>query len=404
MMRNLASKLFVLLFLAVNLRGSLGYIFRFGDPAASPTYSERPVAFFILWNILTWLMLILVAYKVRKLSIKCLAIFLVSLIFSLICLSQAESFNEAESFLFTGAARGIILYGFFFLCLYSNGSWVKISHINKAIEFMAVFGLGFLFYQIYQNHYFGVLPAHSHEGLLIRYGSFYDDSLALGILLPMFAGYFFNKYHKSFPSLLTAAIVCLVAILTGSLTAIGINLIYIAWCFRKRYKLLFFFLCVCLISPIYFIDQINLVLQFKSGSIEGHLGGWNYFKDIGLLNLTGFSAFGNFVESGYILFLSNFGVQILIIVLVFHFATLRACRVILLSSVSSREQHNFTGAAQGLTISVLLANLNLPSIAYPPVYLIVAIFSAIVLTLQRDIKINLPMVSSRPRMIFSRIK
>ena len=380
MMRTFASKLFVLLILAINLRGSLGYIFRFGDPAASPTYSDRPMIFFIIWNILTWLMLILVVLKARTISKKYLAIYSVSVIFSLICLSQTESFY------ILGAARSIILNGFLFLCLYSNGSWIKISHINKAIEFMAAFGLVFLFYQIYQYHYFGVLPAHSHVDQLIRYGSFYDDSLVLGLLLPMFAGYFFNKYQKLFPSLLTAVVVCIVAILTGSMTAMGINFLYVAWNFRKRYGLLLFFFCAGLVLSIYFKDQINQLWSFKSESIDGHLEGLKHFIDLGVLNLVGFQPSGEFAETGYLSFLYNFGMPIFIIVLAFHLKVLFACRAILLEGTSSREMRVFTGAAQGLTISVLLANFNLPPIVYPPVYLMVVIFSAIVITLQRYIK------------------
>lgn len=393
-MRNFASKFFVLLFLAINLRGGLGYIFRWGDPGTSPTYLDRPVIFFIFWNILTWLMLILVIYKARKISKKYLAVYTISLILCLISLPQLESFFVL------GAARGIILYGFFFLCLISNGSWIKISQINRSIEFLAAFGLAFLFYQIYQYNYLGILPAHSNPGQLIRFGSFYDDSLVLGISLPMFAGYFFNKYKKPLPSLLTALIVCVVVILTGTMTAMVIIFLYVAWIFRKRYGLLVLFVCACLIPAIYFIDQIKYLWLFKSGSIEGHLEGWDYFKDIRLLNLTGFFPLDVFVENGYLSLLINFGVPILIIVLAFHFATLRACRAILLSSTSSCEMQNFAGAVQGLSISVLLANLNFPTIVYPPVYLVVAIFSAIVINQQRQLKAwNLPMMTSKPRMI-----
>jgi hypothetical protein len=70
---------------------------------------------------------------------------------------------------------------------------------------------------------------------------------------------------------------------------------------------------------------------------------------------------------------------ILIIVLAFHLKVLSACRAILSKGTSSHEMRVFTGAAQGLSISVLLANLNFPPIVYPPVYLMVVIFSAIVI-------------------------
>ena len=392
-MRNFASKFFVLLLVVTNLRGSLGYIFRFGDPESSSTYSERPVEFFIFWNILIWLMLILVVYKTRNISKKYLAIYLVSIIFSFICISQTKTFYVLAT------ARSIFLYGFFFLCLYSARSWIKISQINKAIELMTAFGIVFLLYQIYQYNYFGILPAHSHLGIGIRYGSFYDDSLVLGILLPMFAGYFLNKYQKTFPTLVTSLVIGLVVILTGSITAIVAVFLYIVWKQRKRYGLLLFFLCVSSVSAIYFSNQIKYMWLSKTASIAAHLAGWDSFKDIGLLNLIGFSPLSHFVESGYLSFLYNFGIPILVIVLVFHFATLKACHLILKSRTSSKEMQNFAGAVEGLTISVLFANFNLPPIVYPPVYLLVAIFSAMVLNPQRyNTTVTSPIVSSKPRM------
>ncbi len=373
MKRTYVNNLFVLLLLAVNLMGTVRYIFRWGEPATSPTYSEVPSAYFLFWDIVIGLMVILVACKTRKLSINYVSIYLLTLIFSLLCLFQVESLYVR------GAARNLILYGFFFLFLYSNESWIKISHINRAIEFLSVFGLVFLFYQLYQYHFSGVLPTHSHENQLIRYGSFYDDSLVLGVLLPMFAGYFFNKYQNIFSSLLIAVITCLVAILTGSMTAIGVVFLYVAWNFRKRYVLLSAFLCSALFLSIYFIDQINYLWFFKGDSIDSHIEGWNKLKDLGLLTLSGFYPLDAFAESGFLLLLYNFGAPILIIVVALHVATLLACRVILVRSASSREMQAFAGAAEGLNISVLLASINLPVIIVSPVYLFVAILSAIVI-------------------------
>ena len=371
MKRISASYLFVLLFLIVNLRGSLGYIFRFGDPASSPTYSAAPLEYFLFWDVIIGLMTILVISKIKKLSLYYTTIYLLILLFSFICLFQTESFYVH------GAIRSMILYGFFFLIIISNEDWIKISQLNKAIEVMTVFGIFFLFYQLYQYHFFGVLPAHSHEHQLIRYGSFYNDSLILGILLPMFAGYFFNKYRNPIPSLLTAIIVCAVVILTGSMTAMAIIFLYVVWSLRKRYLLLSVFLCFALFLSLCFASQINQLWSFKSGSVAEHFEGLNYFKGVGLLTLIGLHPLDKFVEIGYLSFLYNFGMPILIIVLALHFKTLSACRIILSERTSSREMQAFAGAAQGLTISVLLANFNSPPIVYPPVYLVVVIFSAI---------------------------
>ena len=217
MKRISASRLFVLLLLVVNLRGVFGYILRFGEIATSPTYRAFPLNWFLFWRVVIGgLMAVIIVCKMKKIPIRYTAIYLLILLFSLVSIFQTESFHVQ------GAARCMIMYGFLFVIIVSNESWIKISQINRAIEFMAAFGLLFLLYQIYQYNYFGILPAHSHVNGSIRYGSFYNDGLVLGVLLPMYAGYFFNKYQKTFSSLLIAVIVCLVAVLTGTITAMGI--------------------------------------------------------------------------------------------------------------------------------------------------------------------------------------
>jgi hypothetical protein len=318
-------------------------------------------------------MAILVILKTKKILVQYGVFYFLILFFSLVCLLQTKSFYVH------GAARSMILYGFFFLLIVSNGSWIKIAQINKAIEFMVVFGILFLFYQLYQYHFFGILPAHSHENHLIRFGSFYNDSLVLGILLPMFAGYFFNKYQNISAFLLTAVMVSFVAILTGGFTAMVIVFLYIAWSLRKQYGFLVAFFCLILFLIACFKNQIISIWSFKSGSISDHLVGLHYFKDLGLLTLTGLHPLDKFVEIGYFSFLYNFGAFALIIILAFHFKTLLACQTILLADISSRKMKAFAGAAQGLTISVLLTNFNLPPIVYPPVYFVLVIFSAIVI-------------------------
>ena len=367
-----ASLIFTLLLLAVNLKGALGYIFRFGEPATSPTYQLIPSKYYLSWKItISLLMAIIVLCKTKRISIRYTIFYSIVLLFSLICIFQTTSFH------ILGIARCMIMYGLLFVLIVSNKSWIKISHINKTIEFMAGFGLIFIIYQIYQYKCFGILPAHSHANMFIRYGSFYDDSLVLGVLLPMFAGYFFSKYQKTLPSLLTATTVCLIVILTGSMTAMAIVFFHVAWTFRRRYKPLLIFLSVNCIMTIYFFDKIKYVWNFKAGSIAGHLKGLEYFKELGTINILGLSPLNMFAECGYLFLLYNFGVFALIIILAFHLRVLFVCHAINSKNTESRELLNFTGATQGLTISVLIANFNYPAIIYPPVYLMVVVFSAI---------------------------
>ena len=120
-MNSKASTLFAGLFLLVNLRGSFGYIFRFGDPLSSPAYSELPPAwYFYLWDILMGLLIALVVYKTRFVSVKYLVFYCAVLIFVLI-----NSF-QAESFYVIGMSRSIALNGFVFLCIVSASNWMRV--------------------------------------------------------------------------------------------------------------------------------------------------------------------------------------------------------------------------------------------------------------------------------------
>lgn len=369
-----ASHVFVLALLAVNLMGSVRYIFRLGEPETSPTYSELPVDYFLFWDVMVGLMALVVLAKMRKLSLNAAVVYALVVAIMLVGLLQAESFYVR------GAARSIILYGFFSLCIYSNSRWLSTQHLARALEMLAILGLGFLAYQYLQYVSHGVLPAHSHEGQLIRYGSFYDDSLVLGMLLPMFAGYFFHKFTSWQARVLTNATVTCVAVLTGSLTAMAVTAVYIAWSLRKHWYLLVAFAMVYAYTYFQFFEQVTDVWWFKAGSIEGHMEGWRKIEDLGPLTLTGFYPLDTFAESGLLLLLYNFGLPGVATVIFFHVLTLRACHRIL----RNKEMHAVSvralaGATEGLTVGVLLGSINLPIVIIPPVYLFVAILSAIVM-------------------------
>ena len=372
-MRRLASSVFVLALLAVNLMGSIRYVLRFGEPDTSPTYSAVPAEYFIFWDVMIGLMALIVVWKTRRMAVEPLVAYLLASAIAMLCLLQAESFHVR------GAARSIVLYGFFFVCIYSNYRWIEVRHIGRFIEFLAVFGLAFLAYQYLQYTWFGVLPAHSHDGQLIRYGSFYDDSLVLGILLPMFAGYFFNKYRNPFSLVLITAIVCLIVVLTGSMTAMAATLAYVVWSLRRRWDVLLTFLLVIAVASIYLFEHFSDVLFFKADSIEGHFEGWRKLEQIGVLTLSGLRPLDSFAESGFLLLLYNFGLPVLTMIVVLHFATLWSCRLVLRRDNSSTDSQAVAGAAEGLTFSVLLVSLNLPTIIIAPVYLLVVILSAIVM-------------------------
>lgn len=367
-----ASHLFVFALVSVNLMGGVRYVFRLGEPETSPTYSELPSEYFLFWDVMVGLMALIVLLKTRKLSLNAVVSYGALLAIALGVLLQAESFHVR------GAARSIILYGFLFLCIYSNSHWLNERHLARALELLTIIGVSFLVYQYVQYVSHGVLPAHSHEGQLIRYGSFYDDSLVLGMLLPMFVGYFLQKFATIHARILTSAIATSVAVLTGSLTAMAVTAVYIVWSSRRHWYLLVTLATVYIYSYFQFLEQLTELWWFKAESIEGHLEGWQKIENVGLLTLTGLAPLDTFAESGFLLLLYNFGILVVAIVLVFHVLTLLACHRILRSTnVFEVDTRAMAGATEGLIISVLLGSMNLPIVIIAPVYLFVAILSAI---------------------------
>ena len=372
-MKPSLSAVFVVFFALANIMGSVRYIFRWGDPNSSPSYSNYtipPPEYYMVWNALTFAMLLIALSQLRSFSTKVLSAYLIMLFFVIVSYLQIESFHAQ------GAARSLVLNGLFFVIFLSNNTWLDITHFNKSIEFMALFGIAYVSFQIYQFLIFGVLPAHSHEGYILRFGSYYDDSLVWGLLLPMFAGYFFQKYRSMFSHLSIGVIFNLLAFLTGSFTAIGTAVFYTVWTYFSKPNLLLFYLTMVVVGLIFYIDDIQKMVIFKAESIDLHLSGFEKILHLDPLSIIGFRPLDTFSESGLLLLLMNFGLPILLLVLTVHILTLRSITHL----VNCSSVRPFFGATQGLTFSVLLFSLNLPAIIISPVYLWVAIFSAITIS------------------------
>ena len=247
---------------------------------------------------------------------------------------------------------------------------------------MAVFGLFFLAWQYIQYALYGVLPSHSHEGSLIRYGSYYDDSLVLGILTPMFAGYYLSKYQNKIAyEVIIIAFSAVAVVMTGGFTSLLTVFLFIALWFRGRHFFLVAFFCAVIFALVIFYNEMLSVWHFKQDSIAGHLSSWESIAidDMGLINYLGIIPMDIFVEVGYLSFLYNYGVPVVALIVALHIYTLYACKYVRSNSDAGSAIYRFSGAAEGLAFSVLVVNMNLPPIVYPPIYLFVAIFSAIII-------------------------
>lgn len=368
----MAGRLFILLFVIANVMGSVRYLLRWGEPSSSPSYSAIPPEYFLAWNLITIAMIILVLSHLRTFSLRVLTGYLFVFMLGLVCYFQVDSFHVK------GAIRSLVFNGLFFTVLFSNNRWLNIRHFDRAIEFMAVYGIAYLALQgaLFLGN--GILPAHSHPGDLIRFGSFYDDSLVLGAMLPLFAGYYFQKFRTFTAWIVVGIAFNLVAMLTGSMTAVAVAVLFTIWSYRSRPLLLYGYMAACLMLLAIFSDELFRVVAFKSESIQLHVEGFEKLLQLGVVTLGGLYPNDTFAESGYVLLLINLGLPVLVLLIVQHLATFYACHKLMKKEGPERT---FAGATEGLIFSVLLFNLNLPVIIISPVYLVLAIFSAVTLSM-----------------------
>ena len=362
-----------MLLILLNMRGFLGYVFRFGDPASSPTYAARPEWYFYTWKVLLAVLVGLVLWNSRRVLKRCLAVVIVLWFFVVCC------YIHANNFYVLGMCRGIFLASFVYFFISSSGRWIKIEHIDRAFEVLAFFAIIALLWQIYQYVELGILPAHSHEGQLVRYGSFYDDSLVFGILMPMFSGYFWGRFKKRlFWELIVAVVASKIVIMTGGLTAIAVMFLFSVWWFRDRILVACLIVALEVFANVGFFLRFRDILLFKQESIAGHFSSVNQVPELGLKNLIGVVPMDIFVEVGYLSILYNLGVLVLLVVLMFHVYVMYVCAVARRYSDCSSSLFRVSAAAEGAAFSLLFVNLNLAPIVYPPIYLMFAIISGVV--------------------------
>lgn len=376
------SLIFAILIFIANSIGVIRYLNQWGDPLSTPTYSLVPTEYFLIWNILTFLLfaiLILKFRKIRLLTISCV-----------VCLALNAILIGSQTVepIILGTINSLILNGLVFALLRSNSEWINIRNLDKLIEILTITIIVFLTYQIIKFKIDGRLPSHSHEGLSVRFGSIYDDSLVLGIMLPFFAGYFLQKLKSTSSVIIIFILSLALSILTGSFTCMVITLFYFIYIARSKPKILFMIFLVILIVGVLFFEHLYTLLIFKTGSIEAHLDGWGAINSITLFSFLGFRPEGIYPEPGVLALLLNFG----IFVLVGIYGSMLYFLIRISSTLSkkniSRNLCPLFGATEALLISVFIASFNMPVLIYPPVFLMLAIFAGVTISHLDEFKIR----------------
>jgi len=362
----------IFIVIAIN---SFRYFFKFGAPSSSPGYSETPVEFWVIRYLLIGLIFLIFLSSWKRLRFfECMA-------FAVLALSSIYSLATTESALIKIAAFHLCLAGLMFLTVSSMKDDViaeYVGYFKKLLYALVVLFFVFFLLQIILFFLFDRLPSHSHNNsILVRFGSVLDDSLAFGVLLPMFAGLLFYSLEDEFSRSVSLMAVILIAVLTGSLTAMATTAIYTLWLVRRKWWnfALWALLITLLLASFhwYFIE----LWSAKSGSVTGHLEGVKLLlgnPEVNLGNPEVKIQGGGFAESGWILLFKNFGIFALFVMLGFHLYIHLLCSRMLRSTDSNRQ---YIGAVEGLNFSALVASFNLPVLMIFPVYFLLAIFSAV---------------------------
>lgn len=362
--------LVVIVFL-INTAGIIRYLFQWGDPDSSPGYDAVPTTFFIYWNILSAIVFFILLSKIKRVNIPFLMGYLYLLFVAVIV------YISSESFYVHGAAKSLILNGLFFVALSSNAKFLSIGQFNKCLELIWFCIVIFFIFQFLGVLFFERYPSHSHPGYLVRYGSIYDDSLVLSIMLPMFSGYLLRKYKET-ASVISVFLLSLgLSWSSGSLTGLMIMAIYLAWCIRANPVFLLGYFCTIFLSVILAMDQLLAIFLFKSESINAHVGGWADVWNLTVPAFLGFKPTDHFPEPGYLSILMNFGVFVDIGLILLIGYLFRLCYVLLKDKSVDHEFQSFVGGLEGLLASVAIANLNFPVVIFPPIYFMLAVMSGV---------------------------
>lgn len=348
------------------------YIFKFGAASSSPGYSDTPFLFWIVRYLLIGAIFFLFLIDWKRLQpIEWTG-------FGILVISSAHAANTTNSHLVQIAAFHLLLAAALFAIVRSADREITVSyvsHLTKALTILAISAVVFLIFQLFLYFVFDVLPSHSHKNtILIRFGSILDDSLAFGIFLPMFVGFFFYGLKDDFAKSTILMCTITIAVLTGSLTAMATTALYTIWLLRG--KLVLFLAWGLMLALLLFAFRwyFHELFSAKSGSIAGHIGSVSILAGDQGAKLES----GGFAESGWVLIIKNFGFPAVFLMLGLHTYVYFLCRRFL--KVISHSKR-FVGATDGLNFSALVASINLPVIMIFPVYLLLALFSAILLNM-----------------------
>ena len=306
---------------------SYRYVFQYNSEVTSPSYSNTPVAisitkFVILLIFCAILFLSLISDKINPApAILCLFIglFAIQELYAIITIGSIQSITALCCIL-----PALIVLMFRASIDETPFDKICIIFLNYTIIYELI--------QILLYFSIGRLPALAYDtGILtdVRFGGPWDDPNGFSILLSFFIPYAYHKYKGLKRIILAVAcFVCLIVLLA---------LIVIAVLFKS---------------------QIAIFIDSKSGSIAGHLQGFQINMSIG--TLLGITPNAQNAESSIIMLLLRGGIIHLLLFYSLGFFAVRSAYRRVLTTNKSEKLYPLRKSIFFYQISFLFATVNLP--------------------------------------------
>lgn len=341
------------------------YIFKFNATVTSPTYSDTPFILQIAKYVAIFLLLLLLLIHEKKsiLISKGVLFFHFSVLFTSIVLVLNNIFTGAVNIEYLEVLFWYVIFCVFLLVdklfFIEFKNWF-LGNLKLILWVLLISN----FIVILNYFLFGRLPALAYEGLMVRFGGMWDDPNGFGFFCAAVFPYAYNiKDRKLMFGLIVSIILTLS--LSSYLTLFFVLLLLI---FNNKGKLnisllkpIVLFMAVVFISAWIYWDELLLLYEFKSGSIDEHA---DLAKvKIGILDVFERNMF--FHETWYLAFLINlFPISLLIIIGVCHYC---------ISNIKVTPKNIF----QYYIIAFLFGNLFIPLFIVYPLNLLFFLFVAV---------------------------
>lgn len=281
-----------------------------------------------------------------------------------------------------------VVMALIFFCLFSRRHWIKRDVLFKYLKVAAIIVIVFWFIEICIDQFVSNISLHSQKliplnsqgnlaektlYILIRCGSIFNDSLILGLFLPLIHFVTSWKITSKINNAFLAAISLIISLSTGSVTSyLSLTLYFL--CFQRKYFLFFVSMSFGYFTILYLYFNLffSVILKNKFISIFQHLLSFNSTPANKLVDSTatfsglknsGISSSLNAItapsipENAFIFIFIKFDILIL---LLFIFSLIYYLYLLIQNiKLSSSKKYNLVSAVMALSLFVYSFNFPL---------------------------------------------